>query len=359
MSARYVLADSVVAVHTRERVVVTRVLASGSTQVLRSSSPQAASLLAWFRRASTAQSWVQQVEEAGRAEAQRLLQVFLDGAFLAEADEPSTRKPHDASGLDAVLQSLAITTQQLRADAMVLGDRWQAEDDALVHACQHLLERVRARADAAIASEQRRALPALAAVQSGGVRLHIGCGDHRLPGWINIDLRGGDLPADIRRSLALPSGSVKAVYLAHLLEHLEYKDEALATLRELHRLLEAGGLVRLVVPDIGSFLRAYAADDRTFFERFGRRWERSPADTPLASFLHYAGAGGFPHVLDRHRFGYDAPTLEALLRDAGFRSPRTCVPGDSAIDEPGLDYSWACREAVNERPFSLIMEARA
>lgn len=359
MSVRYVLADSVVAVHTLERVVVTRVVASGSTQVFRSSSPHVASLLAWFRRSSTAESWVQQFDEAERAEAARLLRMFLEGEFLAAADLPSTQRPHDADGLDAVLQSLATTAQQLRADAMVLGDGWHAEDDALVHACQHLLERVRARADAAIGSEQRRKLPALIAAQTGGVRLHVGCGDHRLPGWINIDLRGGDLPVDIRRSLALPSGSVTAVYLAHLLEHLEYKDEALATLREFHRVLAPGGLVRLVVPDMGSFLQAYAANDRAFFERFEHCWERPPSDTLLASFLHYAGAGGFPHVLDRHKFGYDARTLEALLLEAGFCSPRICVPGDSSIDEPDLDYSWASRETANGRPFSLIMEARA
>jgi hypothetical protein len=359
MSAHYVLADNVVAVHTQERVVVTRVVANGSTRVFQSSCPDVALLLAWFRRPSTIDSWVQQVEETGRAQARRLLQVLMDGEILAESEVSPVQRRHDADGLDAVLQSLATTTQQLRADAMVLGDGWQAEDNALVHACQHLLERVRARAEAAVESEQRRKLPALAAAMTQGVRLHLGCGDHRLPGWINIDLRGGDLPVDIRRSLALTSGSVKAVYLAHLLEHLEYKDEALATLRELHRVLEAGGLVRLVVPDMGSFLQAYAADDRAFFECFERRWERPPSATLLASFLHYAGAGSFPHVLDRHRFGYDSPTLTALLLEAGFRAPRICVAGDSAIDEPGLDYSWACRETANGRAFSLIMEARA
>lgn len=359
MSVYYVLADSVVAIHTRERVTVTRVMTSGSTQVFRSSSPHVASLLAWFRRSSTAESWVQQFGEAQHVAVTRLLQVFLDCEFLTTPSLSPTRVQCDGIGLDAMLQSLATTAYRLRADAMVLGDGWQAEDDALVHACQHLLERVRARANAAIESDQHRKLSALALAQISRVRLHVGCGNHMLPAWINVDLRGGNLTVDIRRKLALPSGTVEAIYLAHLLEHLEYKDEALPTLRELHRLLKPDGLIRVVVPDIRSFLQAYAAEDRGFFQHFERRWERAPSDTLLASFLHYAGAGGFPHVVDRHKFGYDAPTLEALLVEAGFRTPRICVAGDSAMDEPGLDYSWACRETVNGRPFSLIMEARA
>jgi hypothetical protein len=76
----------------------------------------------------------------------------------------------------------------------------------------------------------------------------------------------------------------------------------------------------------------------------------------LASFLHYAGAGGFPHVLDRHRFGYDAETLSDLLGQAGFGAIRRCLPGDSGDDS--LDYSWAVVASANGRPFTLIMEAR-
>jgi len=117
------------------------------------------------------------------------------------------------------------------------------------------------------------------------------------------------------------------------------------------------GLLRVVVPDIKSFVQAYDDGRAGFFACFERRWERAPSETHLASFLHYAGAGEFPTVADRHRFGYDEATLGRLLGAAGFTAVRRCAPRDSRIGDPQLDYSWANDATAEGLPFSLIMEA--
>jgi len=54
------------------------------------------------------------------------------------------------------------------------------------------------------------------------LRLHLGCGQSPIPGWLNIDaqrLPGVDRVLDVRRGL--PFENVAAIYGEHFLEHLE------------------------------------------------------------------------------------------------------------------------------------------
>jgi SAM-dependent methyltransferase len=91
--------------------------------------------------------------------------------------------------------------------------------------------------------------------------LNLGCGGRRHPAWTNVDLvpAGPDvIAADLRRPLPFAAGSFRAVYAAHVLEHLE-PVEARRLAAEIHRLLEPGGIVRIVVPDLEGIARAYLA----------------------------------------------------------------------------------------------------
>jgi predicted SAM-dependent methyltransferase len=63
------------------------------------------------------------------------------------------------------------------------------------------------------------------------LRLHIGCGERLLPGWVNAD-RVARVPG-VRVDLdltALPysDGSVEEILAEHVLEHLSFAEEALA-----------------------------------------------------------------------------------------------------------------------------------
>ena len=82
------------------------------------------------------------------------------------------------------------------------------------------------------------------------LRLHIGSGNVRLPGWTNVDaqrLPGVDVVADVTRGLDF--AAAEAVFSEHFLEHLAV-DDALRFLLEAHRVLMDGGWVRLTTPNL-------------------------------------------------------------------------------------------------------------
>ena len=102
------------------------------------------------------------------------------------------------------------------------------------------------------------------------LRLHLGAGTHRPPGWVNVDVLGmsPDLHWDLRRRLPFPDGAADAVFLEHVLEHFALA-AGLDLLDECRRVLAPGGIVRVGVPDFGRYLESYAGDGE-FVDGSGR-----------------------------------------------------------------------------------------
>ena len=111
---------------------------------------------------------------------------------------------------------------------------------------------------------------------------------------------------DVSRRFRFPNGSFEFVYSSHLLEHLD-RDVAERCLREVHRVLKDGGVVRLAVPDLDAVVAAY-----------------DPADP--ARFLHgiYESNSRRRSRASQHRWQYNALSLEELLRRVGFRQTEVC-----------------------------------
>ena len=153
------------------------------------------------------------------------------------------------------------------------------------------------------------------------LRLHIGSGGHALEGWVNIDVAPAPLAMNIKWGLPFVDGAADYAFVCHVLEHLFYPAEALSVLKDVHRVLAPGGVLRVVVPDIEKCLRAYVEEDQAFFKGRQGTWDWwSEAETRLEDFLVYAGAGPSPgRLFEAHKFGYDLETLSHLLRRAGFR----------------------------------------
>jgi predicted SAM-dependent methyltransferase len=61
---------------------------------------------------------------------------------------------------------------------------------------------------------------------------------------------------DIVKGLPILDNSCKAVYCSHVLEHLSLED-FIKALRSMYRILEAGGIFRLVLPDLEYFIKEY------------------------------------------------------------------------------------------------------
>lgn len=99
-------------------------------------------------------------------------------------------------------------------------------------------------------------------------RLNWGCGTSPEPGWLNSDIKkapGVDIPADIRTGLPLETGAIEYAVSVHALQELPYPEQVPA-LKELRRVLEPGGVLRLVLPDLERGFEAYRRGDRGYFQ---------------------------------------------------------------------------------------------
>src|SRR5262249_18115380 len=154
------------------------------------------------------------------------------------------------------------------------------------------------------------------------LKLHIGCGQRYLSGWINIDIHPAPLAMNALWNLPFSDGSARYVFVSHMLEHLFYPHDAHKFLADVYRVLAPGGIVRIIVPDIAQCIEAYATDNQLFFESRRKTWTWWPEKrTRLEDFLAYAGAAPEPASLfDAHKFGYDFETLQRALTDAGFKN---------------------------------------
>jgi hypothetical protein len=159
---------------------------------------------------------------------------------------------------------------------------------------------------------------------TSGLKIHIGSAGYLMESWLNIDAGGADLALNVNWGLPFQNGSTRFAYCSHLLEHLRYSDQAPVFVREVHRILENGGVVRFVVPDVGKLLTAYALRDKDFYasrQEFYPLVEGFLRDglATLDYLLLFSGAA--PQLLSyNHKFGYDSSTLRKLLIDAGFSS---------------------------------------
>ena len=160
-------------------------------------------------------------------------------------------------------------------------------------------------------------------------KLHLGSGWHRLEGWLNTDLDivPGVLKMDARKPFRLPSGCFQYVFTEHMIEHVSY-GEALLMLRECHRVLREGGVLRVTTPDLRFLIGLYNNPDKDIHKRY-ITWMCETfvpyVDAPSAIFT----VNEFMHLWG-HRFIYDEETLRETLFRSGFSSIKRCKLMESA-----------------------------
>lgn len=91
--------------------------------------------------------------------------------------------------------------------------------------------------------------------------VNLGCGSRFHDSWLNLDVTpagAGVVAWDVTRGIPLPNDHCLALYHSHVLEHLR-REAVLPFLRECHRVLAQGGVLRVVVPDLERACRAYLA----------------------------------------------------------------------------------------------------
>jgi predicted SAM-dependent methyltransferase len=89
--------------------------------------------------------------------------------------------------------------------------------------------------------------------------LNLGCGERFHPDWINLDLAAGRsnvISHDLVKGIPFAAESVDVVYHSAVFEHIRRRHAA-NFLREIHRVLKPGGIVRVGVPDLEKLCRTY------------------------------------------------------------------------------------------------------
>jgi predicted SAM-dependent methyltransferase len=164
--------------------------------------------------------------------------------------------------------------------------------------------------------EQTYDQSAVAELLALGVRrLNWGCGESPELGWINSDIKDSEnvhIARDIRYGLPLETGCIEYISSIHALPEIPYFDQV-PTLRELRRVLEPGGVLRLVLPDLDKGIRAYLDEDRDYFV-IPDEHARSIGAKLVTQLLWY----GWSKML----FTFDL--IEEMLIGAGFTSVSRC-----------------------------------
>lgn len=218
-----------------------------------------------------------------------------------------------------------------------------------------------------------------------GLWLHVGCGPITPDGWVNLDASWNLLAAripglrsalkavglisanaaqfewssnirycNVNNGLPFGDGEASIVYASHVLEHLERK-HAQTFVREAHRVLKPGGVIRLVVPDLERLARLYLQDKQKGESKGAR-----PADQFMTGMLTCVDHGdSMPLRLYRtyldtlsHKWMYDRDSLETLLSDAGFRelAPRgyleSRIPNIADVERANRFEDGICVEGI-------------
>jgi hypothetical protein len=135
------------------------------------------------------------------------------------------------------------------------------------------------------------------------MKLHLGCGEKIITGYINIDTRalpGVDVIDDIGKLDNFDNETVELIYVSHVLEHFSRR-EYMAVLTRWYNLLNEGGILRLAIPD---------------FEKVVEHYNKFKDIEMLRGFLY----GGQNYKENYHYCAWDFDKLRNDLISIGFKS---------------------------------------
>ncbi len=141
------------------------------------------------------------------------------------------------------------------------------------------------------------------------LKLHLGCGTNKLPGWVNIDSVARcqpDLVLDLTQPLPYEDQSVDAILAEDLLEHFD-KYVRYVVFAQWARVLKIGGTITLQVPNFKKILFRYfkfGFDNFVDFI-FGENMWRSTV---------YIGHFG------NHKWGYSEESLKRFVASFGIET---------------------------------------
>mgnify|MGYP003646770780 FL=1 len=133
------------------------------------------------------------------------------------------------------------------------------------------------------------------------MKLHIGCGNIIIPGWVNLDIQstpGVDIIDDARSLHSIKDNSCDIIYACCVLEHFS-RNNIINILKVWNTKLKENGILRIAVPD---------------FLPLAMWYTKNRDLTKLLGLL----IGGHKDPFDKHGMIFDEKILTDLLTQAGF-----------------------------------------
>jgi predicted SAM-dependent methyltransferase len=167
----------------------------------------------------------------------------------------------------------------------------------------------------------------------GKIKINLGSGHWKLEGWVNVDLdldSRPDVGANLSGGLPFSDGAAYLMHTEDFIDQLELEDAA-DFLRECHRVLAPGGVLRVLTPDMNKLSHLYLNDP----EQLKTMW-RSYVGVPLA----LGTAGEIFNMGMRfagHTFLYDQETFKALAARCGFEARKVEYQQSEIAELRGLD----------------------
>ncbi len=158
--------------------------------------------------------------------------------------------------------------------------------------------------------------------------------------WKVLDIvKKSDYPHDLLSGKKLPfkNNSVDNILMSHTLEHLEADNEVGIpfVLKQIHRSLKPGGILRVVVPDFGWAVRTYVKNPKKLIDRVYPCKRPFLPPTPmghLTSWIYDFDPRGIGH-----KIGFDDELVMYYLRQAGFKKIKKFKWGEGSPAFAGME----------------------
>jgi SAM-dependent methyltransferase len=176
-------------------------------------------------------------------------------------------------------------------------------------------------------------------------KFHLGCGTIFIKDYLNVgwwpSLGEGTLYAapngvegtymynhDLVKGIPATDNSLEVVYHSHLLEHLS-NSEGIDFIAACYRVLQPGGILRILVPDLELWSKNYINGNQFFFDEYRRIGLADDKD------LYPTNGSIFMGMLHNHghKMGYDFETLTNILQSTGFHHIRRTMVQESDLPD--------------------------
>lgn len=160
-------------------------------------------------------------------------------------------------------------------------------------------------------------------------KLHIGCQDHPLDGWLNADIypkQSQVIYLDATKTFPFADNTFSYIFSEHMIEHISFQD-GFQMIMECYRILKPGGKIRIATPDLAFLMNLYAKPEEELhksYTTFSKRYfpDNHPVMTGRVVNNFFRDWG--------HKYIHDKQSLAYLLEHAGFLEIHFSEVGESS-----------------------------